>query len=65
MQSNNLELKLACASRIAKANHVSVEAVLAKFRSAVRKSAFSYNDFFWRNSDISLRNTGRVLRGIA
>lgn len=48
------ERMIDCATRIARANGVTVEVVLSKYRRAVRKSALSINDFFWPVGDISL-----------
>ena len=52
---------IAVAKRIAKANGVSVADVLAKYRRGVRKTALSYNDFFWGGSDISLSGVEKFL----
>lgn len=44
------------AKRMAERSGVTVDVVFAKFRQGVQKSALSYTDFFWGNSDISLRH---------
>ena len=54
MRSNNPEI-LKVAERIAAQNGVSVDEVIQKFRRGVQKSAFSASDFFWPDSDISLK----------
>ncbi len=54
MRSNNPEI-LKVAERIAAQNGVSVDEVIQKFRRGVQKSAFSACDFFWSDSDISLK----------
>lgn len=54
MRSNNPEI-LKVAERIAAQNGVSVDEVIQKFRRGVQKSAFSVSDFFWPDSDISLK----------
>lgn len=54
MRSNNPEI-LKVAERIAAQNGVSVDEVIQKFRRGVQKSAFSGSDFFWPDSDISLK----------
>ena len=41
------------AKRMADKNGVMIDVVFAKFRQGVQKSALSYSDFFWGNSDIS------------
>lgn len=51
---NKTPSKRIIARRIAKANGIPVEAVIAKFWRGVRKSAVSCADFFWPDSDISL-----------
>lgn len=64
MRSNNPEI-LKVAERIAAQNGVSVDEVIQKFRRGVQKSAFSVSDFFWADSDISLKSkksTPRSLR---
>ena len=53
--ASNVSLQMALlAGRIARENGVTTADVLAKFKQGVRKSALSYNDFFWGKSDISL-----------
>ena len=59
------------ARRMAEQNGATIDVVFAKFRQGVRKSAVSYTDFFWGNSDISLdakkylrpASRGRLPRG--
>lgn len=58
------EKMIDCATRLARANGVTVEVVLSKYRHAVRKSAFSIKDFFWPVGDISL-NRADSARGKA
>ena len=55
MRSENQQI-LEVAGRIAAQNGVSVDAVLEKFRRGVQKTAFSFRDFFWGDSDISLKS---------
>lgn len=43
------------AQRIAANTGVSVAEVIRRFSVAVKKSAFTRNDFFWGSGDISLR----------
>ena len=42
------------AQRIADNTGVSVAEVVRRFSVAVKKSSFTWNDFFWGDSDISL-----------
>ena len=55
MRSENQQI-LEVAGRIAAQNGVSVDSVIEKFRRGVQKTAFSFRDFFWGDSDISLKS---------
>ena len=54
MQSSATLQMVAIAKRIAAQYGVSVDEVLAGFRRGVKKTAYTYSDFFWGDSDISL-----------
>lgn len=61
------KLVLESAQRIAEANGVSVDAVIARYMETTKKTEISGDDFFWGCSDISLdgknvRRRGKVVR---
>ena len=55
MKSKATFQMVAIAERIADNYGVSVDDVLARWRRGVKKTAYTTSDFFWGDSDISLR----------
>lgn len=55
MRSEATLQMVAIAKRIAVKNGVSVSEVLTRFSQSVKKSAHTRSDFFWGDSDITVR----------
>lgn len=65
MKSNATFQMVAIAERIAGKYGVSVDDVLKRWRRGLGKTAYTTRDFFWGNSDISLRQKKVIRRSAA